>query len=156
MKPRDLIAHAERLAAASKRKPHQADLRRAVSAAYYALFHAVAGAAADTLIGTSKQHRASVTWSRVYRSLEHGFAKSQCLAKPPTSQVPATLIDVADAFVQLQELRHEADYDPNASFLRKDVEAHIRQADTAILNFDRALVSDRRIFAAWLIFKNKA
>ena len=62
----------------------------------------------------------------------------------------------SDAFVQLQELRHEADYDPNASFLRKDVEAHIRQADTAILNLDRALVNDRRIFAAWLIFKSKA
>jgi len=75
MKPADLVAHAERLEAAAKRKPHQADLRRAVSAAYYALFHAVAAAAADTLIGTTVSHRASPIWSRVYRSLEHGFAK---------------------------------------------------------------------------------
>ena len=156
MKPGDLVAHAERLAAASKRKPHQADLRRAVSAAYYALFHAVAGTAADTLIGTTKEHRASPTWARVYRSLEHGFARNQCSVAPAASQVPAGLTDVADAFVQLQELRHEADYDPNASFLRQDVDAHIRQAKTAIGDLDAAPVKDRRIFAAWLVFRTKA
>lgn len=156
MKPADLVAHAERLEAAAKRKPHQADLRRAVIAAYYALFHAVAAAAADTLIGTTVSHRAGPIWSRVYRSLEHGFAKAQCQVKVPASQIPASLRDVADAFVQLQELRHEADYDPKASFLRSDVVAHIRLARTAVAQLEGASTADRRTFASWLIFKSKA
>lgn len=35
----DLLKQAEQLAIADPRKPRQASLRRAVSAAYYALFH---------------------------------------------------------------------------------------------------------------------
>lgn len=155
MRPADLLAHAERLSVAARRRPHQADLRRAVSAAYYALFHAISGAAADTLIGTTKLHRDSETWRRVYRSLDHGFARSQCLAKTG-SQIPAVLRDVADTFVQLQELRHEADYDPKAAFLREDVVAHIAQARIAIGILDNADVGDRRVFAAWLIFRSRA
>jgi uncharacterized protein (UPF0332 family) len=38
----DLLAQAEHLARVDKKKPKQANLRRAVSAAYYALFHPVA------------------------------------------------------------------------------------------------------------------
>ena len=38
----DLLATARRLAKASPRKPRQADLRRSISTAYYALFHALA------------------------------------------------------------------------------------------------------------------
>jgi uncharacterized protein (UPF0332 family) len=155
MKPADLIAHAERLTASAKRKPYQADMRRAVSAAYYALFHAIAGTAADTLIGTTASHRSSETWRRVYRSLEHGFAKSQCLAKG-ASEIPATLRDTADAFVQLQELRHAADYDPMTSFLLEDVRAHIVQSKTAIGQLAAASASDRRSFAAWLVFRSRA
>ncbi len=50
----DLIALANRLASASPNKPRQADLRRAVSTAYYALFHAMAKNVADTMAGAVK------------------------------------------------------------------------------------------------------
>ena len=154
MRPADLIAHAERLTAVAKRKPYQADMRRAVSAAYYALFHAVAAAAADTLIGATAGQRSSVTWRRVYRSLDHGFAKAQCLARGSTP-IPTALRDTADAFVQLQELRHDADYDPFVSFLLEDVRAHIVQANSAISHLAEASVADRQAFAAWLVFRSK-
>jgi hypothetical protein len=154
MTPADLIGHAQRLAKPGRGRPYQADLKRAVSAAYYALFHAVARTAADTLIGATAAHRSSPTWARAYRSLEHRYAKNQC--KAVASYIPAALNDVADAFVQLQELREEADYNPLSALTRRDVEAHIRLAEAAISSLDAAAITDRRAFAAWLIFKNRS
>ena len=45
----DLIETARRLTASGAAPPTQADLRRAVSTAYYGLFHCLAGTAADLL-----------------------------------------------------------------------------------------------------------
>jgi hypothetical protein len=155
LKPKDLIDHAERLVKLASKKPRQADLRRAVSASYYAVFHAIASVCADTLIGTSPAHRSSLPWRRVFRSLDHQHAKNQCSTKK-NSLVPSNLEAVADAFVALQELRHTADYDPHAQFLLRDVQAHIALADQAITVLGNAPVSERRTFAAWVIFKPKA
>ena len=49
----DLLATARRLAKASPQKPRQSDLKRAISTAYYALFHAMARNAADMLVGAA-------------------------------------------------------------------------------------------------------
>jgi uncharacterized protein (UPF0332 family) len=49
-----LIVTARKLAKASPKKPRQADLKRAVSTAYYALFHALAKNAADQLVGVAQ------------------------------------------------------------------------------------------------------
>ena len=47
--PAHLLEQAERLAAApAKGQPRDADLRRAISTAYYAIFHAILTAAADS------------------------------------------------------------------------------------------------------------
>jgi hypothetical protein len=37
------------------------------------------------------------------------------------SSVPPALVDVADAFCQLQQARHEADYDVGRAFMRREV-----------------------------------
>ena len=58
-------------------RPQQARLRKAISAAYYAVFHALANSNADTLIGASPQFRSLPAWTQTYRALGHGFAKSQ-------------------------------------------------------------------------------
>jgi hypothetical protein len=46
----------------------QADLRRAISAAYYGLFHFALTEAADMVVG--KEHRSSARYSLVYRSID--------------------------------------------------------------------------------------
>jgi hypothetical protein len=156
LKPGDLISQARELASSSPRRPVQANLKRAASAAYYALFHALATSAADTLIGTTHALRTGGAWQRVYRSLEHGYAKAQCSAvRSASSIVPAPLHTVADDFVELQGLRHEADYDPFSSFSRAAIEARIAQAENAIALLSAASVTDRRSLAAWLLFKPK-
>jgi hypothetical protein len=50
----DLIATARRLAKASPKRPRQSDLKRGVSTAYYALFHALARDCADLLVGAGE------------------------------------------------------------------------------------------------------
>ena len=52
MNPARLISISTQLALSSDDTPeHQDDLRRAVSTAYYAMFHALANSNANTLIG---------------------------------------------------------------------------------------------------------
>jgi uncharacterized protein (UPF0332 family) len=153
MRPDDLVAQARRLAKASAMRPRDVDLRRAVSAAYYAVFHAIARAGADLLVGTVSAQRSEKAWRQVYRSLQHGEAKSRCQNLP--ASFPQELADVAEAFVALQKLRHDADYDPDAAFLRRDVQSHILQAETALTKLRTAPIADRRAFVVWLLFANR-
>ena len=77
-----LIALARMLAGAPeygerRGRPQQMQLRKAISAAYYAMFHALAASNADMLIGASPQFRRLPAWTQTYRALDHGFAKSR-------------------------------------------------------------------------------
>jgi uncharacterized protein (UPF0332 family) len=102
------------------RKPKQASLRRAVSTAYYALFHLLISACV-------------ANWKRqdlrpaLGRAFDHGNMKSASNRiqdkrlfpfKNDEAQVVANLRYVAKTFAQLQEQRHVADYD-NAKFWTK-------------------------------------
>jgi hypothetical protein len=153
MTPDDLIAQSVRLAKASPRRPRDVDLRRAVSGAYYALFHELAGTGADLLVGTAGANRSEPAWRQVYRALNHGDAKSRCQALPRSFS--EDLKSVANSFVELQELRHAADYDPDVVFVRKDVQNHILQAADAIKKLRSARISDRRAFMVWTLFSNR-
>ena len=153
MTPGDLIAQARRLAKASPRRPRDVDLRRAVSAAYYALFHAVALSGADLLIGTVGAQRSEKAWRQVYRALQHGDAKSRCEALP--ASFGQDLKDVADSFVTLQRLRHAADYDPIAAFTRGDAQSHILSSEDSIRKLRASPLKDRRAFLVWLLFPNR-
>ena len=63
--PFDLIETARGLTELSPRRPTQANLRRAVSTAYYAMFHCLASSAANLLIGG----RRGTAWHQVYHTL---------------------------------------------------------------------------------------
>ena len=115
MSPLNLLAHAVELLA----KPHctEADRRRAISAAYYALFNALSVAAAETVA-----HRASAQLrNQVRRSFGHGEIKKACLAylgshSPSTPQqsghmVSRDIFDVCLGFKGLHLAREDADYD---------------------------------------------
>ncbi len=88
------------------------------------------------------------------RALDHGFAKQQC-KKDTISKFPQAIQDFADLFVQLQEKRHAADYDPTVHFSLSDARQAIDSADLAIRNFNVAGIRDKRAFAAWTVMKNR-
>lgn len=150
----DLLALAARLAKASPRKPRQAELRRAVSTAYYALFHAVAQNAADCFVGTSKQNRSNRAWSQTYRALDHGSAKAACEAIR-NIDFPAEIKDCAEAFIDLQKARHDADYDPLRRVTRYDALAAVLKAQDAIAKLREAPNKDKRAFAVQVLMKKR-
>ena len=150
----DLLALSGRLAKASPHKSRQADLRRAISTAYYALFHAVCKNCADCLVGTVKANRPDHAWRQVYRGIEHGNAKSACIAARNIG-FPAPTRDCINAFVDLQEARHDADYDPHHRITRAAALTAVQMAKDAIKDLKTANLIDRRAFAVQVPVKKR-
>jgi len=151
----DLIALANRLASASPNKPRQADLRRGVSTAYYALFHAMAKNVADSMAGAVKGKRSEQAWSQAYRGLQHGDAKAACEAIR-NQNVSQDIKDCADAFVELQSARHAADYDPLHRLTRAEALLAVRRAKDAIGKLRAATTKDRRAFAVLTLIRKRS
>ncbi|RMD87003.1 MAG: hypothetical protein D6807_08685 [Alphaproteobacteria bacterium] len=143
------------LATSGSGKPSQVNLRRAVSSAYYALFHCLARCCADTLVGGYGADRSRHAWRQVYRALEHGFAKNACTARKFIKKFPQEIQDFAGTFVTMQEKRHAADYDPTACFLKSEVLKAIEATETALKNFRNVPIKDRRAFSAYVLFKKR-
>ena len=149
MKGLELLAQASRLARATKQRPRRVDMNRAVSTAYYALFHTLARLCADTVVGTGPL-RSRTAWQQTYRALAHGFAKNAC-AQAPNRIFPPEIKRFASAFVYLQQLRHDADYDPSETFKRAEVISMIERAERAILDLTRVPRPDLRAFVALVL-----
>jgi hypothetical protein len=142
--PKALAQHAEDLvlaAGADVTSPAgQINLRRAISAAYYALFHAITIAITDDLLTSSGEEERFA----FRRALPHAGIKRVCTfiaALPTNSNTPGQkqrpgrrelrpivddvegcpeLVRMASRFLRLQELRHAADYDHSTTFVRRD------------------------------------
>ncbi len=152
LKPLDLIATAKHLANRPGRKPRQSDLKRALSTAYYALFHSLAKSCADMLIGTDAGARKA--WQQVYRALDHNFAKSAC-QNGNISRFPQEIQDFANAFVGLQSKRHSADYDPYSKFYKSQVLLDVANAEIVMAGFKAAPARHRKAFAVWVLLKQR-
>ena len=144
---------ARALAESGHAPPIQARLRRAVSTAYYAMFHCLAACAADLFIGRVL----SPAWHRTYRAMEHGRARSACRQAQTMPEFPAEIRDFADAFVVLQIERQQADYALDMDAYRKsDVLRRIASAERAISRFEQADVEAKRGFAAHVLFRQRS
>lgn len=149
----ELINTAERLA--SLQRPTTSDLRRAVSTAYYALFHSMCALAADSLLGREHPDRCERAWAQTYRALNHGTAFIACKKCANNDHnFPKEIQAFADYFITMQGLRHDADYDPKAKFSAADVASHVSGALKAIESLDAAPEKHRRAFAALVLFHN--
>ena len=148
----DFIATARRLADTSRPgRPRETDLRRAISTAYYALFHCLAACCADTLVGGPGSNRSMQAWNRMYRSLEHGTIRKRCQHRDIANFPPAIRFFV-NTFVSMQNSRHDADYAPDAEFRKEDVIKDIDRAENAIRAFAGADIADRKAFAVHVLF----
>ncbi|MCY3878472.1 MAG: hypothetical protein OXF74_04740, partial [Rhodobacteraceae bacterium] len=108
MQPRDLVASAEKLLENDRKgPPRQSDLKRALSAAYYAMLHSICWNCADSFIGKSRTLRSRPAWRQAYRAVEHGFAKSQCKNTSVMERFPQEIQDYANQFVLELDLKVE-------------------------------------------------
>jgi hypothetical protein len=157
-----LLEQADRLIAPSGRgAPRQVDLRRAISNAYYALFHAVSIAGADQFVGRARQSEQQ--YALVYRSVEHRALRQLCEDLGKTTlpakyepYIPRQGLGVgigafALAVVDLQAKRHSADYDPMIRLTAPDAQMAIRTARRALALFNIARRS-RMVFLMLLLF----
>jgi hypothetical protein len=97
----DLLQLARDLAA--NEQAGEAHLRRAVSTAYYAAFHALCELVADSIV----QDRASDMFETVYRHLRH-----KSLSKVKLFNIGDAVEGVRAELADLREKREQADYSP--------------------------------------------
>ena len=132
----------------------QAHFRRAISTAYYAMFHALLQNNADMLYGRETSQPRSQGWTAIYRALTHTRARSK-MAPRNMSDFPDAIADFAATFIDLQQQREDADYNPNAIFTYSGTVNAINRAANDISNFFGTNEGDRRALAAHLLFDNR-
>ncbi len=169
-----LLELAEMLAGApapgeTRGRPQQTHLRKANSATYYAMLHALANSNADTLIRSAASirdrsaFRRSEEWTATRRALNHGTAKSQMLNASRMATFDADIPDFAETFIALQVQRHEADYNPNPAtpltrtpLTSTQAMRNIQRARDATQAYLAALTQERRRFATHLLFARRS
>ncbi len=154
MPPEHLLQIATDLAEVNPRRPRRADLCRAVSTAYYAMFHCLARTCADRLAGRAGTVGSRSMWRRVYRAPDHRQAKRRCENMP--SSFPDEVREFGYVFATLQDKRHFADYDPDYRVGKSEVIADIHRARTAIDRFLATPANVRRDFALHVLTKVRA
>lgn len=91
-------------------------------------------------------------WRRAYRALDHGMARRMC-SHPSIRDFPDEIRDIAERFVDLQDVRLSADYDPYGTLFKSDVEDFIASARDALGAFEDVSRRNQRAFAAHLLFR---
>lgn len=158
----DLLEQAKFLSQreAGRGRPRQASLRRAISTAYYALFHLLGAEAA----AQASPVRPRGLRDRIQRALAHETMKQAASAFRATNlpdhvasfvsqPLPPQIVDIAKNFVLLQEARHKPDYDPAEQFDRTSVQGLVNNAERAFLLWEQIRnTDDARVFVASLMF----
>jgi hypothetical protein len=134
-------------------QPSDEALRRAISTAYYAMFHALATSNADCIVGVSCDPITSHAWDRVYRGLEHGLAKEQ-LQQDQQIFSPVTR-HFGRAFGQLQDVRRAADYNNAETFTTDLANTWINRAEEAIRGFMQVSVDERTAVAVQSLIRRR-
>jgi uncharacterized protein (UPF0332 family) len=113
----DLLEQALHLAQTDPDPPRQASLRRAVSTAYYALFHLLVE---EAVRSWTVERQRSLLASRCDPGRMKDLCDSVSKAARGGSAPPPALVSVCETFLQLQFSRHTADYDIGFTWSRKD------------------------------------
>jgi hypothetical protein len=153
----DLFRHADELI---KNHRDDTDLSRAVSAAYYGLFHFVLTAVANWLVGPG--NRKGALHEMVYTSIDHKALVdlcADCLKLTPSEKVKpyiptggfGTVGDFARVAVSLYGQRILADYDRTTQFNAGDTRLALDNARSAVRYFERATLEQREVFMTLLL-----
>jgi hypothetical protein len=143
--PVELLQLARDLAVLDPRRPRQVALRRAVSTAYYALYHRIVLDGANHLVGYWAAGDDAAVGEAATRWFTHTRVAAACAvfagatpagrfgskagAAVAKRAVSAELQTVARAFLELQSRRHEADYDGSVDFTRQEVLNVVRRTE---------------------------
>lgn len=172
--PDSLLRLARDAAGSGPGRPNDARLRRGVSTAYYAAFHHLTHVIAEHLIS----HAPAIAKSGVRRTWTHSEMKAAChlivkragaLAHNPTAKAQhdvleaGPLVDLAAAdsdiaaaarlFEQLQDLRHDADYDHLAAISKASLLSACADVDTFRTQLTDATPAGRQALLSLLVVR---
>ena len=134
-------------------RPRQAMLKRAISTAYYAMFHAMCISNANLVAGQSADAPAREAWTRTYRSLDHGPARQRM--SQGTGMMEPGVQRFSAVFVLLQQQRRSADYDPHSRYSRNQVLTLIGAAETATEDLLSTAPAMRRPLTALVLLRER-
>lgn len=157
-----LLEQAQHLARRERGKPKQVSLRRAISAAYYAVFHLLLEEMAAQSVPAAVAPMRSVATRAVnhsdVRKVCTWFASGGNLPGGLTLSAPtsADLRLVADTFVRLMQNRHAADYDLAARFKRSDTVVLVELAEQAFAAWGRIRATEEgKAFLLFLLITDR-
>lgn len=128
--------------------------RRAVSTAYYAMFHAFANVCACEFLDADAITMGSLEFEQVYRQLDHGSLKT-VFATEPLRSIPA-LRQIGGEVVRLQSERNRSDYLPQrALYSESECLRLVRSAESAVKMIGALSRESRRVLAINLLFKKR-
>ena len=149
----ELLRLAAMLASDSGGYPRWVARSRAVSTAYYALFHALAERCARELVGAWQPW---APFRHIYRSLDHGQARRIFSTIESDRGFSEGVRLIAETFIDLQEQRHGADYDIGYRASVVEVAILLNRAKDAIESLDRIEPAARKLVAARLIGRTRS
>src|SRR5580704_5744522 len=139
--PEDLLEQAQHLAGREPKRPRQASLRRAISTGYYALFHLLISEAIlnwkragdrDDLARMFEHTNMKAACAKKRDELNNEFKRTEKAALPgPDQTVKKNLHLVVDTFIDMNQLRENADYDYSSFWVRTDVVANLGKVGDA-------------------------
>jgi len=142
----DLLAQARHLANREPKRPKQASLRRSVSTSYYALFHLLTDSAVRRLVqgrervplqNCLRRGFSNSTMKRVARQFASGSLSPKIKPALNNFTLQPELVSVAQTFADLQEHRHEADYNiGRGPFTRIEALGLILDVESAFPNWN--------------------
>ena len=135
--------------------PTQATLRRAVSTACYALFHRLIEDACR--LWAQADHRIKLSRQFDHRRMKEASASTARLYERASSSVGTKLGRVAEAFVQLQQRRHECDYDLGSTVSLLDASRDVFSVELAFEDWNQ--IKHERIAQDYLfslLFKDRS
>lgn len=160
----ELLEHARFIATLDPRTMSQASVRRAISAAYDAVFHLLA----TEVAGQVSPVVPAGLRERTQRALEHGsmakvadaFSRAAGATVTPflgdfplPEPVSGELASIANSFKELQEARHSADYDVSKRFDPADALIEVQKAEKPFEDWNMERNSNNApVFLASLMF----
>ena len=124
-------------------RPTRETIHRAVSTAYYAVFHAISASNADVQHGVPTNTASARAWTNTYRRMRHNFA-ARSLNSHLFHLTPGARF-LANSFTNLKAARETADYDPNRALTTAEANYWIRVARTALSALQAMTAADRQI-----------
>lgn len=160
--PQSLIALARKMLSLKAKRLDDSAVRRAISTAYYALFHLLTGEATGLFVSPAHASAAAIrrTFNHQDMRVVSGMFSKGRMPKLFQESVPSRgmaddLKLVARVFVELQIERESADYDPASPVLMEQASQLIEKTEQAFAAWEKVKSTDeaRLYLACFLLHK---